>query len=145
MGQLERKPGGPDNWIEALPKSMRVAFERSWIYRAAVHMAAPRGTMTVGRAIAVAVNAAKKGCATGDLNWGGPQQVNPKSRAEMCAAVTLWEAMKATSHAKSTNLTQVREAIDAIDLSVSYLAHRDGKPHLPKGSVKAYLDLAEAR
>ena len=46
------------------------------------------------------VNAAKKMCATGDLNWPGLQNVNPGSRAEACAAVSRWNAMKASARAK---------------------------------------------
>lgn len=92
MGKLERKPGGPDNWIEAnggLP---------TYIERIAVHLHA-KG-MSISHAIATAVNAAKKMCATGDLNWPGLQNVNPGSRAEACAAVARWEAMKAAAGAK---------------------------------------------
>lgn len=55
--------------------------------------------MDKSRAIATAVNAAKKMCATGDLNWPGIQQVNPGSKAEACAAVQKWEAMKAAARA----------------------------------------------
>lgn len=47
------------------------------------------------RAIATAVNAAKKMCATGDTNWPGKQQVNPGSRAEACTAVAQWEKRNA--------------------------------------------------
>lgn len=47
--------------------------------------------MAKGRAIATAVNAAKKMCSTGDLNFPGSQQVNPGSRAEACAAVAQWK------------------------------------------------------
>jgi hypothetical protein len=50
-----------------------------------------RKGMAKGRAIATAVNAAKKMCATGDLNFPGSQQVNPGSRAEACAAVAQWK------------------------------------------------------
>lgn len=46
--------------------------------------------MAQGRAIATAVNAAKKMCATGDTNWPGSQQVNAGSRAEACTAVAQW-------------------------------------------------------
>lgn len=55
--------------------------------------------MTKSRAIATAVNVVKKGCATGDLNWPGKQQVNAGTKAEWCAAVADWEAKKAKSHA----------------------------------------------
>ena len=92
MGVLERKPGGPDNWIEqqgGLP---------SYIERIAVHL--HRKGMPVSRAIATAVNAAKKMCATGDVNWPGLQQVNPGSRAEACAAVARWTQMKAAARAQ---------------------------------------------
>ena len=84
MGKLDRSPR--KNWVEqqgGLPK---------YIERIAVHLVA-KG-MPTGRAIATAVNAAKKMCATGDLNWPGLQNVNPGSRAEACAAVARWEAMK---------------------------------------------------
>jgi 2'-5' RNA ligase len=47
--------------------------------------------MAEGRAIATAVNAAKKMCATGDLNFPGSQQVNPGSKAQACAAVAQWK------------------------------------------------------
>ena len=92
MGALERTPGGPNNWIEAeggLP---------SYIERIAVHLHA-KG-MPISRSIATAVNAAKRMCASGDLNWPGLQQVNPGSRAEACAAVARWNAMKASAAAK---------------------------------------------
>lgn len=51
------------------------------------------------QAIATAVNAAKKMCSTGDLNWPGLQHVNPGSRAEACAAIKDWEAKKARARA----------------------------------------------
>ena len=92
MGALERKPGGPDNWIEregGLPR---------YIERIALHLVA-KG-MSTSHAIATAVNVAKKSCATGDLNWPGIQNVNPGSRAEACAAVARWEAMKASAAGK---------------------------------------------
>jgi hypothetical protein len=47
--------------------------------------------MGESQAIATAVNAAKKMCATGDLNFPGSQQVNPGSRGEACAAVAQWK------------------------------------------------------
>jgi HK97 family phage major capsid protein/HK97 family phage prohead protease len=55
--------------------------------------------MSESHAIAVAVNAAKKMCATGELNFPGHQTVNPGSRAEACAAVAAWTAKKAQAHA----------------------------------------------
>lgn len=97
MGKLERVPG-KQNWIERLPAPTIAAWHRSIIYRAAVHMVEERG-MPVGRAIASAINWARHICTTGDVKqWKGPQQVSPKSRAECCAALALWEKMKAQSH-----------------------------------------------
>jgi hypothetical protein len=93
MGALERKAGGPDNWIEregGLPR---------YIERIAIHLNGEKG-MDISRAIATAVNAAKKMCRTGDLNWPSIQHVNPGSRAEACAAVARWEAMKASAAGK---------------------------------------------
>lgn len=98
MGQLERVPG-VQNWIERLPAGMRAAWNRSVIYRAAVHMVNERG-MGVGHAIASAINWCKHIVATGDVKqWPGPQQVNPGSVAECAAALALWESMKAAAHA----------------------------------------------
>lgn len=90
MGALERSP--KVNWIEeqgGLPP---------YVERIALHLHNEKG-MSISHAIATAVNAAKKMCATGDLNWPGLQNVNPGSRAEACAAVARWEAMKAAAKA----------------------------------------------
>lgn len=79
------------NWVEqqgGLP---------SYIKRIAKHLV-EKG-MDQSRAIATAVNAAKKMCATGDTNFPGKQEVNPGSKAEACAAVASWEKKKAASHA----------------------------------------------
>lgn len=67
----------------------------SYIKRIKVHL--EEGGMDESRAIATAVNAAKKMCATGDTNFPGKQEVNPGSRAEACTAVAEWEAKKAKS------------------------------------------------
>jgi hypothetical protein len=83
---LDRSP--KKNWVEnagGLPMYVR---------RIANHLHAEKG-MTISRAIAVAVNAVKKMCATGDLNFKGKQSVNAGSRAEACAAVADWERKKA--------------------------------------------------
>ena len=99
MGALEKVPGGPNNWIERLPAGMRAAWNKSIIYRAAVHMHRERG-MAVGHAIASAINWTKHIARTGDVKqWPGPQQVNPKSVAECVAALALWESMKAAAKA----------------------------------------------
>lgn len=79
------------NWVEqtgGLP---------TYIKRIAKHL--QRKGMTESHAIATAVNAAKKMCATGDVNFPGVQAVNAASRAEACAAVADWERKKAQAHA----------------------------------------------
>jgi hypothetical protein len=78
------------NWVQ------KAGGLPSYIKRIAKHLT-EKG-MDQSRAIATAVNAAKKMCATGDLNFPGSQQVNPGSKAEACAAVADWEAKKAKSH-----------------------------------------------
>lgn len=75
------------NWVEkagGLPK---------YIKRIAKHL--QEKGQDESRAIATAVNAVKKMCSTGDLNFPGSQQVNPGSQAEACAAVAEWEEKKA--------------------------------------------------
>ena len=82
---LDRSPR--ENWVDkagGLPK---------YIERIAKHLHYEKG-MTIGHAIAVAVNAVKRMCASGDTNFPGAQQVNVKSRAEACAAVASWEKKK---------------------------------------------------
>ena len=68
-----------------------------YIKRIAKHLKA-KG-MGESQAIAVAVNVVKKMCKSGDTNWPGVQNVNAKSRAQACAAVTRWEAMKKAAKA----------------------------------------------
>jgi hypothetical protein len=75
------------NWVQkagGLPK---------YIKRIAKHL--QEKGMDESRAIATAVNAAKKMCSTGDTNFPGSQEVNAGSRAEACAAVAEWEAKRA--------------------------------------------------
>lgn len=65
--------------------------------------------MDQSRAIATAVNVAKKMCATGDVNFPGNQQVNAKSRAQACADVAEWEQKKARAHADAAETTEFGE------------------------------------
>lgn len=90
MGRLDRSPRS--NWVEeagGLP---------DYIDRIANHL--HNKGMPISQAIATGINAAKKMCSTGDLNWPGLQNVNPGSRAQACAAVAKWESMKAAARAK---------------------------------------------
>lgn len=112
---LLNKPG-VTNWVEkfnALPKG-------SWIRRAAEHLKG-KG-MADGHAIATAVNAAEKLCATGDLNWPGIQSANAGSRAEACAAVAVWKA--AAARAKADLCAPAVAAFALIDLSKVQLGDR---------------------
>lgn len=94
MGVLA-KTAAVDNWIERLPAAMRAAWGKSIIYRAAVHLHREQG-YGAGRALATAINWARSTLASGDIkNWPGKQNVNAGSLAEMAAALSLWEAMKA--------------------------------------------------
>jgi len=79
------------NWVEktgGLPK---------YIKRISRHVR--QKGYTESQAIAIAVNAAKKMCSTGDTNWPGKQSVNAGSRAEACKAVAEWNSKKARSKA----------------------------------------------
>ena len=87
---LGDKPG-KNNWVDkagGLPK---------YIKRIAEHIKGKHPEYPDGRCIAIAVNAVKKMCASGDVNFPGAQQVNAKSRAQACKAVAEWEAKKARS------------------------------------------------
>ena len=90
-GRLNESP--KQNWVD------KVGGLPDYIDRIAVHLVG-KG-MDRSRAIATAVNAAKKMCAEGDLNFPGHQDVNPGSRAEACAAVAEWEAKKAQAGGKN--------------------------------------------
>jgi hypothetical protein len=88
-GRLNVSP--KQNWVD------KVGGLPDYIDRIAVHLV-EKG-MDRSRAIATAVNVAKKMCATGDINFPGLQHVNPGSRAEACKAVADWERKKAQAKA----------------------------------------------
>lgn len=90
MGKLNWSP--KQNWVD------RVGGLPKLIERVAIHI------MENGRpreeAIPAAINWVKWICTTGDVkNFPGVQSVNAPSRAEACAAVAEWEAMKARARA----------------------------------------------
>lgn len=84
-----RRIGHFANWVE------KAGGLPSYIKRIAKHL--QKKGFDESRAIATAVNATKRMCATGDLNFPGVQQVNAGSRAQACEAVAEWEAKKAAS------------------------------------------------
>lgn len=111
---LERKKGGPDNWVE------KAGGLPSYIERIAKHLHYEKG-MTISHAIATAVNVVKKMCATGDLNFPGRQNANGGSKAQACAAVAQWEAKKAKSRVTATDIRHRK----LTDLEMSELVARD--------------------
>lgn len=74
-----------------------------YIRRISNHLHQEKG-MTIGHAIATAVNVVRKMCATGDTNWKGKQNVNAGSRAEACAAVASWEKKKASARVNKSSI-----------------------------------------
>lgn len=87
---LERKPGGPDNWVEAaggLP---------SYIERIAKHLHYEKG-MSISHAIASAVNTVKRWARAGKVaKYGDPNHKNVSATtvAKAQAALAQWEAKK---------------------------------------------------
>jgi len=80
---LERKPGGPDNWVE------KAGGLPSYIERIAKHIHYDSG-LSISHAIAAAVNRVKVLCAKGN--------------AQACAAVASWEKKKAGTRVKTTEV-----------------------------------------
>jgi hypothetical protein len=80
---LERKPGGPDNWVE------KAGGLPSYIDRIAKHIHSDSG-LSISHAIASAVNRVKILCAKGN--------------AQACAAVGSWEKKKASTRIKTTDI-----------------------------------------
>lgn len=87
LGGMTEEEFAKKNWVS------KAGGLPSYIKRIAKHL--QDDGMDESRAIATAVNAAKKMCSTGDTNFPGKQEVNPGSRAEACAAVADWERKKA--------------------------------------------------
>lgn len=90
---LERKPGGPDNWVE------RVGGLPQYIDRIARHLHYDRG-MTISHAIATAVNTVKRWAKKGTVvKWRDPHNnhVTTITAAQAAADVASWEAKKAAA------------------------------------------------
>lgn len=106
---LERKPGGPDNWVEAaggLPK---------YIERIAKHLHYEKG-MTISAAIATAVNTVKRWARKGGVvKYGDPHNmhVTTITAAQAAKAVAEWEAKKASAKGRRAG----RLAASAVHLS----------------------------
>lgn len=89
---LERKAGGPDNWVE------QVGGLPSYIERIAKHLHYEQG-YSISRAIATAVNTVKRWAAGGVVAVGRPQRVSAKTQATAAKALAEWEAKKARARA----------------------------------------------
>lgn len=88
---LERKPGGPDNWVE------KTGGLPSYIERIAKHLHYERG-YSISRAIAVAVNTVKRWAAGGTVTeHGTTKRVSAKTQALAAKALAEWEAKKAAA------------------------------------------------
>lgn len=97
---LERKPGGPDNWVE------RAGGLPSFIERIAKHLHYERG-MTISHAIASAVNTVKRWARAGSVaKYGDPnhKRVSPATVAKAQKAVAEWNAKRT---AGKLNLSEV--------------------------------------
>lgn len=119
---LERKPGGPDNWVEAaggLP---------DYIERIAKRLHYEKG-MTISHAIATAVNTVKRWARMGKVaKYGDPNKKNvtAKTAALAIKALAQWEAKKrAGSLALSESLLSIIERTEvseqfALDLAEEF-------------------------
>jgi hypothetical protein len=118
-GQLDVSPKA--NWVErrgGLPP-----------YINSVATALVRQGMTRSRAIATAVNVAKKTCATG--LWGGNPKIKISGaiRSAACAAVAQWEAMKVSTSVPADERMAIElatrwEAEDSLELAWDRLRAR---------------------
>lgn len=98
LPSLERKPGGPDNWVE------RAGGLPPYIDRIAKHLHYERG-FSISHAIATAVNTVKRWARMGKVaKYGSKEHVSPATVAKAIAAVAEWNAKRA---AGKINLSDV--------------------------------------
>lgn len=111
---LERKPGGPDNWVEetgGLP---------TYIERIAKRLHYEKG-MSISRSIAVAVNTVKRWSRGGTVTENGTtKRITPKTQALAAKAVAEWTAKKARARLDNT-----ADDTAALDLSYNLDTVRD--------------------
>lgn len=85
---LERKPGGPDNWVE------RAKGLPQYIERIAKHLHYEQG-FTISHAIATAVNTVKRWARGGTVTKSGTtKRITAKTQALAARAVAEWEAKR---------------------------------------------------
>lgn len=144
---LERKPGGPDNWVEqtgGLPK---------YIERIAKHLHYEKG-YSISRSIAIAVNTVKRWARKGGVvKYGDPHNMHVTSItvAQAAAAVAEWEAKKAKARAlpgtpRGGRMGRRRSVkLSEGQLNIAALADRANaiaNPHLKAEARALVLDLA---
>lgn len=112
---LGDKPG-VGSWTE---KYGALGGKENWIRRVAEHLKG-KGYPD-GHAIAIAVNAAKYLCHSGDVKLPGRQDVNPGSRAEACAALAKWNSAKARAKAARATDMSSYEQMKSIDLAAHWI------------------------
>lgn len=146
---LERKPGGPDNWIE------RVGGLPQYIERIAKHLHYEKG-FAISHAIATAVNTVKRWARKGGVvKYNDPMnnKVTTVTAAQAAADVAEWERKKAMARAGVGGGGRGRLASRSVRLSeavvdVQALADRANAIADPAARAAArmqILDLANAR
>lgn len=108
---LERKPG-KQNWVD------KAGGLPSYIERIAKHLHYEQG-YDIGRAIASAVNTAKRWCAGGEVTKSGSKsKVTAATKAKACKAVAEWEKKKAKGRVNAGGGPKWTDG-EAIHLAVS--------------------------
>ncbi len=110
LPKLEKKPGGPDNWVEAVqkPRGKHPSSLPPYIEGIARHLQA-KG-MSTSHAIASAINTVKKWAAGGG-------NVTPATQAKATTAVAQWEKMKAKAASMRAAKGKLKESATAATIS----------------------------
>lgn len=126
---LERKPGGPDNWVErakGLPK---------YIERIAKHLHYEKG-MSISHAIATAVNTVKRWARGGTVTkYGTTKRITPKTMALAAAAVASWNAKKIAGR---INLSEIDLSLE-FDEIVAFDLLREFQETIDLAETKSHL------
>lgn len=143
---LDRSP--KKNWVD------KAGGLPTYIERIAKHLHYEKGK-EIGNAIAIAVNVVKRMCSSGDTNFPGKQSVNPKSRAEACAAVASWEkkkgSAKTTEAAAADEFEKARDLVEALPTAERFYPSDEQAWNIARDMEEAerrdgasYLEMSEA-